>query len=117
MSLTNILKNGAGDYEVNRTVGAVGAISYIVMAPALTWAYFARTGLFDLVAFCTAYPAGLGVTLGSIAGAVALKDRNVAVAKVTADTGSAPGLAAASGVQSVQVVNAPSQPIPVEQTP
>jgi len=36
---------------------------------------------FDLVAWCTAFPTGLGIAVGAIAGAVAIKDRNVAAAR------------------------------------
>ena len=36
-----------------------------------------------MTAYCLAFPTGLGVAVGSIAGAVALKDRSVAVARVT----------------------------------
>lgn len=83
MSLTNMLRGIGGEFEVNRVLGAAGVSVYIVSAPGFVAWNMAKGHPFDLVAFCTAYPAGLGVAIAAIAGAVALKDRNVATAKVT----------------------------------
>lgn len=82
---TGIFKGSSGEYEVNRFVGAIGVLVYIVAAPAFVAWNMALGREFDLIAFCTAYPAGLGVAIGAIAGAVAIKDRNVAKAKVEAE--------------------------------
>jgi hypothetical protein len=82
--ITDILKNGAGSFEINRVVGALGSLSYIVGANAFEmWEVVVMHKAFDLVSYCTTFPFGLGVAVGSIAGAVALKDRSVAVARVT----------------------------------
>lgn len=79
---TSIFKGQGGDFEVNRFVGGVGVLAYIVTVPALVaFEVIVRSRPFDLVAFCAAYPAGLGVAIGAIAGAVAIKDRQVAKAK------------------------------------
>lgn len=81
MNLSSMLKGIGGEFEINRVVGAVGGLSYIVCANAFqAWAIH-RGAQFDLTAYCLSFPAGLGVAVGSIAGAVALKDRNVAKAK------------------------------------
>lgn len=81
MNILNALKGTGGDFEVQRVVGAAGVLTYIIAAPAfLGWAIY-RGDHYDLIAFCAAYPAGLGVAMGSLAGAISLKDRNVAVAK------------------------------------
>lgn len=80
-NLTNIFKGSSGEYEVNRTVGGIGVLVYIVSVPSFTAWSMARGHDFDVIAFCTAYPTGLGLAIGAIAGAVAIKDRNVAKAK------------------------------------
>lgn len=81
MNILNALKGISGEYEVQRVVGAAGVLSYIITAPAfLAWEIH-RGGHFDLIAFCAAYPTGLGVAMGALAGAISLKDRSVAAAK------------------------------------
>jgi len=88
--LSNALRGIGGTYELNRLVGAFGGVAYIVGAHVfLIWNMHAGRE-FDLVAYCAAFPAGLGVVVGSIAGAVALKDRQVAKAKVTEQNAAAP---------------------------
>jgi hypothetical protein len=82
MSLSTMLKGISGEFEINRVIGAVGALAYIVVAVGLTaFEVVGRGRPFDLVAWCTAFPAGLGIAVGAIAGAVAIKDRNVAAAR------------------------------------
>lgn len=88
-SWTSIFKGSGGDFEVNRFVGGVGVLVYIVAVPAFVAWNMAQGREFDVVAFCAAYPAGLGVAIGAIAGAVALKDRNVAKAKTETATAAA----------------------------
>ena len=92
MSILEALKGIGGSYEVQRVLGAVGTVTYVIAAPA-----FIATGLIpdvSLTEFSLAYPAGLAACIGATAGAIALKDRSVASAKVMEQTGSAPGLAA-----------------------
>lgn len=84
---TGIFKGAGGNYEINRFVGAIGVLTYIFAVPGFVAWHMHKGGSFDLIAFCAAYPAGLGVAIGSIAGAVALKDRQVAKAKVEAEGG------------------------------
>ncbi|MES2055166.1 MAG: hypothetical protein V4564_04430 [Pseudomonadota bacterium] len=78
---TGIFKGSGGEYEVNRFVGGVGVLAYVVSVPAFQAWNMVEGRTFDIVAFCAAYPTGLGVAIGAIAGAVAIKDRNVARAK------------------------------------
>ncbi len=92
MKILNALKGIGGDYEVQRVLGAFGTVVYIVSAPALVWAGKV-TASFD--SFCLAYPAGIAACLAATAGSIALKDRNVATAKVVSETGAQPGSAAA----------------------
>lgn len=85
------LKGIGGQYELNRVVGAFGGVAYIVGAVGLTgYDVIVRSREFDIVAFCAAFPAGLAVVVGAIAGAVAWKDRGVATAKVISETGAIP---------------------------
>ncbi|WDA36391.1 hypothetical protein [Sphingobium sp. YC-XJ3] len=78
MTILNALKGIGGEYEVQRILGAFGSIVFIVSAPALVWAG-KITASFD--SFCLAYPAGIATCIGATAGAIALKDRQVAKAK------------------------------------
>ncbi len=83
MTILDMLKGIGGTYEINRVLGAAGVSTYIVAAPVFVAWNMSRGITFDLIAFCTAYPTGLGIAIGAIAGSVALKDRNVATAKAT----------------------------------
>lgn len=94
MKILNALRGIGGDFELNRLVGAFGGTVYIIGANSFVAWSLHKGQAFDVTAYCLAFPGGLGVVVGAIAGAVAVKDRNVAIAKVTQETGSAPGLAA-----------------------
>lgn len=85
-NILTALKGPSGGFEINRLVGALGATAYIVGANGfVAWNMF-RGAAFDLTAYCLAFPTGLGVAVGAIAGAVSLKDRNVAAAQATTAT-------------------------------
>ena len=86
--LFNALKGIGGEYEIQRILGAFGTMIYSVTVPA-----FVATGVIDGVSvteFCLAFPGGLAGCIGATAGAIALKDRNVATAKVVERTGAVP---------------------------
>ena len=83
MNLSNMLKGIGGEPELVRTLGAVGVAAYIVSGISFQAWNMIRGVPFDVVAFCTAFPAGLAVAIGAAAGAVAIKDKAVAGAKVT----------------------------------
>lgn len=98
MKLTDSLKGITGNYEINRVVGAVGAVAYILCSNLfVAWDILIRHHEFDLVAYCTAFPGGLAITVTAIAGAVSLKDRNTATAQVVRDTGAMPTPAGPAG--------------------
>lgn len=83
MTILQALKGIGGEYEVTRVAGAIGALAYIICANFFMWYETVYHGQpFDISAYCIAFPAGLGVAVGSIAGAAALKDRNVARSQV-----------------------------------
>lgn len=102
--LSNALKGIGGEYELNRVVGAFGGIAYIVGANGFVAWHLVRGGEFDLIAYCAAFPGGLGVVVGAIAGAVALKDRNVAVAKQTEASTSATNANTADQVAAAETL-------------
>lgn len=88
--LTNALRGAGGEFEINRVVGAVGTIAYIGCANAFVAINFAKGQTFNVTEYCLAFPGGLAVCVGAIAGAVSIKDRNVATAKVISETGAVP---------------------------
>lgn len=94
--ILDALRGISGEFEINRVVGAIGGIGYINGALAFTaWDVMWRGREFDIVAFCAAFPGGLAIIVGAIAGAAAYKDKGVATARVIEQTGSQPGMAAA----------------------
>lgn len=87
---SEILKGIGGGYEINRVVGAFLALCYGFGAIGFTAWNMIEGREFDVVAFCTAFSGGAALIVGGTAGAVAVKDRNVATATVIAATGSKP---------------------------
>lgn len=88
--LTNALRGLGGEFEINRVVGAFGGVIYIIGANAFVAWNMANGKEFNVTEYCLAFPGGLAVVVGAIAGAVAVKDRNVATAKVISETGAVP---------------------------
>lgn len=88
MSLFNALRGISGEFEVQRILGALGTIVYVVAGPT----FMAIDVIKDvsLTEFSLAYPTGLAACIGATAGAIALKDRQVATAKVIEATGAVP---------------------------
>ena len=78
MTILNALKGINGDFEVQRVLGAFGTVVFTVSVPVLV-----ATGVIQasLEGFCLAYPAGIASLVATTAGAIALKDRQVAKAK------------------------------------
>ncbi len=90
-TITNALKGIGGEFELNRLVGAFGGVAYVIGAHVfLGYEVWWLGKDFDLESYCLTFPTGLGIAVGAIAGAVALKDRQVANAKVIAETNSNP---------------------------
>lgn len=88
--LSHALRGIGGEYEAIRVLGALGILAYIVCANAFV-AWHMRNGHpFDVTAYCIAFPSGLGAAIAAVAGSVAIKDRNVASAKVIQQTGAVP---------------------------
>lgn len=103
--ILDALKGISGQFELNRVVGAFGGIAYVLGAHIFVGWNMVKGREFDLIAYCAAFPTGLGVVVGAIAGAVAWKDKGVATAKVMEQTGAIP-VAAPAGPR-VPVGDAP----------
>jgi hypothetical protein len=89
--LTDMLKGINGGFEVNRVVGAFGAIAFIVGTNVFVgYEVFWLGKDFDLTAYCLAFPGGLAALGLGTGAAVAIKDRNVAASRVVEATGSKP---------------------------
>ena len=88
--LTQALRGIGGEFEINRVVGAFGTVIYVIGAHAFVAWNMATGEKFNITEYCLAFPGGLAVCVGAIAGAVAVKDRNVATAKVIAETNAVP---------------------------
>ncbi|KKW93971.1 hypothetical protein [Sphingobium chungbukense] len=84
MTILNALKGISGEFEVQRVLGAFGTVVFTVSVPALV-----ATGVIEasLEGFCLTYPAGIAALIGTTAGAIALKDRQVAKAKAEEKAG------------------------------
>lgn len=116
MNFGNIVRGIGGEPEINRTVGAIGTGAYIIGANAFVAWNMAKGHAFDITAYCLAFPAGLGVAVGSIAAAVTIKDRGVATARATdaataqtvADTAASTTPASHAAKAADQVVDAAS---------
>lgn len=88
---SEFLRASNGGLEINRLVGFIGGIAYVIGAHVFVGYEVLWLGkAFDITAYCLAFPGGLAVVVGGTAGAVALKDRQVASAKVIEATGSKP---------------------------
>lgn len=79
MKILEALKGINGTYEVQRVLGAFGTVVFTVSVPMLVAADVIKA---SLEGFCLAYPTGIAGLIGTTAGAIALKDRQVAKAKV-----------------------------------
>ena len=89
-SITNAFKGSGGEFEVVRLLGAAGIAAYVVCANGFVAWNMAEGRPFDVVAYCAAFPTGLGLAIAAVAGSAAWKDKGVASAKVTAQAGAAP---------------------------
>ncbi len=89
--LTHILRGPNGEFELNRVVSAFGGVAYIIMANVFQgYEVFVAGKEFDVTAYCLAFTGGLAAVVTGGAASVAIKDRNVATAKVISETGSQP---------------------------
>lgn len=115
--LTNALRGITNEFEINRVVGAFGATVYIVCANIfVAYNVMWKGETFNVTEYCLAFPGGLAVAVGAIAGAVAIKDRSVAAAQNVRDTGAWP-TPAITKPMPVTVDNPPDDPVPVEPAP
>lgn len=91
---TDFLRTGNGSLEINRLVGFLGGVVYVIAANTYVGYEVLWLGrVFNIVEYCLAFPAGLATIVGGTAAAVSLKDRNVASSQVIRDTGVVPSKA------------------------
>lgn len=111
---TELLRSPNGGLEINRVVGFFGGLVYVVAANLFVgYEVFWLGKAFDITAYCLAFPAGLSaVTLGT-AGAVAIKDRNVATAQVVRENAAGPAGTDADPVKT-EIVNTADNPANVQ---
>jgi len=88
--LSNALKGIGGEFEISRVIGFISGLCYSLGAIVFTAWNMINGVAFDIVAFCTSFGGGAALITGGTAGAVAIKDRNVASAKVIEQTGAVP---------------------------
>ena len=84
------LRGANGGYELNRVVGFVGGLAYVVGAHAFVATELAMGRSFDLATYCLTFPTGLAAVVSGSAVAVSIKDKAVASAKVIEQTGAVP---------------------------
>lgn len=88
--MLEILKGLNGTIELNRLSVATGAFGYVFGALGFqAWGLY-HGQQFDITAFCLAFGPGFAALGLGGAGAIAIKDRNVATSQVIAATGSKP---------------------------
>lgn len=87
---TEFLRGINGSVELSRLSLFLGATGF-VLGSLVFQAWALRNGQeFDVTAFCLSFGPGFAALLGGGAGAIAIKDRNVASSKVIEATGSKP---------------------------
>lgn len=84
MRIFEALKGISGQFEVQRVLGAVGTLTYTFTVPIFVWQNIIHD--VGITEFCIAYPGGLAACIGATAGAIALKDRQVAKAQAEGTT-------------------------------
>ncbi len=80
--LGQILRAASGEYETTRVLATAGAVLYSLGAHGLlVFDTIGRGHAFDLATYCTAYPGGLVMLIGTAGSVAALKDRQTARAR------------------------------------
>ena len=87
---SEILRGINGTVELNRLSLFLAALGYVFGTLGFQGWSIWNGAVFDVTAFCLSFGGGFAALIGGGAGAVALKDRQVATASVIASTGSKP---------------------------
>lgn len=88
--IRNILRGIGGEFELIRLGGFGLMVIYGFGALGFTIWNMINGVEFSIVEWCTTFSGGAAVITGGTAGGVAIKDRNVASAKIIAQTGAVP---------------------------
>ena len=87
---SEILRGAGGGFELNRFNLLLGGVSYCLGTLSFQgWSMYQGHD-FDVTAFCLAFGGGFAALGVGGAGAVAIKDRNVASSKIIEQTGHVP---------------------------
>lgn len=117
---TEFLRTSNGSVEINRLVGFLGGIAYIVGAHVfLAYEVMWLGKSFDLGVYCLTFPTGLAAVVGGTAAAVSIKDRNVAVANQIGETGAVPskdGAGTDANPIKAEIVNTSDAPVIVQES-
>lgn len=109
----SIFRGVTGHPEWTRVFGSAGVAIYIVGVHVYeSYTVFWTDRGFDLVAYCAAFPTGLGLAIAAVAGSSALKDRQIAVAQTIQATGNLPASAPAAPVPPPPTGPAMPEPAP-----
>lgn len=85
------LRGFGGEYEITRVLGGFVTLAYSVCVNFFAfWNIVVEHRPFNIIEYCAAFPGGAVALIGAAAGAAALKDRNVATAKIIERTGAVP---------------------------
>jgi hypothetical protein len=118
MPFDGALRGIGGEYEIARVLGGFGALMYCICANAFVGYEVVVGGKdFDITAYCLAFPGGLVGIIGAAAGAVALKDRNVASSKYIERHGVVPSKQPEPPLAANDRRNALGDPVADEETP
>lgn len=116
MPFDGALRGIGGEYEIARVLGGFGAMVYSICANVFVGYEVIFVGReFDITAYCLAFPGGLIAIIGAAAGAVALKDRNVASSKYIERHGVVPSKAVEA--PPLERRNALGDPVADEESP
>jgi hypothetical protein len=87
MNISNILKGTGGEFEIGRVSLAIGGF-FAVSSPIgfEIWEMGWKGGHFDVTAWCLAYPTGLVALVTGGVFVIGNKEKQVAVARLTAAT-------------------------------
>lgn len=83
MSIRDILKNAAGEFEVGRTLLTTGSAAAVTSPIGFQAWDMWHGGHFDVAAWCLAYPGGLAALVSSGVLSIGVKSKADAVARAT----------------------------------
>lgn len=83
MGIIHIFKGVTNEWEIGRTLLASSGFAAIFTPIGFEAWHMAKGGMFDVAAWCAAYPGGLAVLSGVGVFSIGKKDKDVATARLT----------------------------------